>query len=140
MKENKDLVESMCKGCSMSVEVLNDILKKIDSNINSDIKIIKDDYNNFLLEAEDILKNKDSEIKGLNLFEKISTGIMMDLKLIEYSEKKIAELVIKGINMGLKETEKILSLNDISAEYSELANKYINMQNKSKDRLIKYIK
>lgn len=88
MKENKDLVESMCKGCSMSVEVLNDILKKIDSNINSDIKIIKDDYNNFLLEAEDILKNKDSEIKGLNLFEKISTGIMMDLKLIEYSEKK----------------------------------------------------
>lgn len=42
--------------------------------------------------------------------------------------------------MGLKETEKILSLNDISAEYSELANKYINMQNKSKDRLIKYIK
>lgn len=140
MKENKDLIDSMCKGCSMSVIALDEILEKTDSKIINELKIIKSNYNNFLKEAEIILKKRDSKIKGLNLFEKISSGIMIDLKLINIDDEKIADMVINGINMGLKETEKILSLYNISDDYKKLANDYIDMQNKAKDSLSIYLK
>ena len=140
MKNNKDLIDSMCKGCSMSIIALDEIINKTDCKIIEDIKIIKSDYNNFLKEAESILKKKDSEIKGINLFEKISSGIMIDLKLINIDDEKIADMVVKGINMGLNETEKILTSNNISSDYQQLAKDYINMQNKSKDSLSKYLR
>lgn len=59
--------------------------------------------------------------------------------LTDKSDSKIAELLLKGTNMGIIEGRKMLNHKEISEEVHDLIQKFVTMQENSVETLKKYL-
>ena len=59
--------------------------------------------------------------------------------LLDKSNSKIAELLLKGTNMGIIEGKKILNNKHLDKEVSSVAKDYVSMQEYSVEVLKKYL-
>lgn len=145
MEEKNELLEHIYKDAYMasySLQKLLDEIKNKDNKIKGDVEDILQKYQEFKEEVEELLKGNDEEVNDPNFFAKMGStmGIIKEVKT-DNSDSSIADMVIQGVSMGSIETEKKLKAyeKDIEKEYKDLAERFLKFQQKSIDKLKKYL-
>ena len=127
---------------SYSLQKLLDEIKNKDNKIKGDVEDILQKYQEFKEEVEELLKGNGEEVNDPNFFAKMGStmGIIKEVKT-DNSDSSIADMVIQGVSMGSIETEKKLKAyeKDIEKEYKDLAERFLKFQQKSIDKLKKYL-
>lgn len=145
MEEKNELLEHIYKDAYMasySLQKLLDEIKNKDNKIKGDVEDILQKYQEFKEEVEELLKGNGEEVNDPNFFAKMGStmGIIKEVKT-DNSDSSIADMVIQGVSMGSIETEKKLKAyeKDIEKEYKNLAERFLKFQQKSIDKLKKYL-
>lgn len=145
MEEKNELLEHIYKDAYMasySLQKLLDEIKNKDNKIKGDVEDILQKYQEFKEEVEELLKGNGEEVNDPNFFAKMGStmGIIKEVKT-DNSDSSIADMVIQGVSMGSIETEKKLKAyeKDIEKEYKDLAERFLKFQQKSVDKLKKYL-
>lgn len=145
MEEKNELLEHIYKDAYMasySLQRLLDEIKNKDNKIKGDVEDILQKYQEFKEEVEELLKGNGEEVNDPNFFAKMGStmGIIKEVKT-DNSDSSIADMVIQGVSMGSIETEKKLKAyeKDIEKEYKDLAQRFLKFQQKSIDKLKKYL-
>ena len=145
MEEKNELLEHIYKDAYMasySLQKLLDEIKNKDNKIKGDVEDILQKYQEFKEEVEELLKGNDEEVNDPNFFAKMgSTMVIIKEVKIDNSDSSIADMVIQGVSMGSIETEKKLKAYEkyIEKEYKDLAERFLKFQQKSIDKLKKYL-
>lgn len=145
MEEKNELLEHIYKDAYMASYSLQKLLYEIknkDNKIKGDVEDILQKYQEFKEEVEELLKGNGEEVNDPNFFAKMGStmGIIKEVKT-DNSDSSIADMVIQGVSMGSIETEKKLKAyeKDIEKEYKDLAERFLKFQQKSIDKLKKYL-
>ena len=142
MDTNINILDELNKGCSMGLEALDMILKKVEEPEFRDFLVsFHDEYVKF---SDEIIAHyheyTEEEIHKVNNAEKLMAwyGIMKDT-LLDDSVSKISEILIQGTTMGIVEGRKILNHKKMDHKIHTLCEKYVKMQEKYVEKLKKYL-
>ena len=142
MDNNINTLDELNKGCCMGIDALNVILSKVDDNKFKDLlekqKIEYEDLSNRINSLyEDY---SDGSIHETNLVEKAMTwyGIQKDT-ITNSSISNLADLLIRGTNMGIVEGKKILNNKTLDKKVHKICSEYIKMQEAYIEKLKKYL-
>ena len=142
METNIDILDEINKGCSMGIEALDMILKKVSEKEFHDFLVkFHDEYIDLSDEIINLYHEyTEEEVHKVNTTEKVMTwyGIMKDT-ILDDSSSKLAELLINGTNMGIIEGRKILNHKKMDKKVHDLCEKYTKMQEKYIEKLKKYL-
>lgn len=144
MQDNKKVLDSLNNGCKMAMDSIKFIIQ---ADVNSDIKKeLESEYK----EYEKINKKVDKyylkynfneqEIKNPSLVTKMM--LFYDIKMkraFDRSNSKVAELMLKGTNMGIIEGRKLLNNKNVDKKLNQLLNDFVVMQEKNIENLKKYL-
>lgn len=145
MKENNELLEHIYQDAEMAyytLEKLEDFLKEKDNKIKGLIEEIKEEYQEFMQQAESRLEKDKQEITPEDMMTKwmAKMGIKKEVKS-DNSDSSIADLLIKGISMGsinmekkIKDYEKTCNKEDL-----KLAKKFLEFQEDTIEELKEYL-
>ena len=143
MEENKNVLDELNKGTTMGVDAINFVLDKVeDDEFNEVLEIQKDKYDDIAKRISDIYKKYDTEDEPheTGTMTKAMTWYGIEMKtLLDKSNSKIAELLLKGTNMGIIEGKKILNNKHLDKDVSNIAKDYVSMQEDSVEALKKYL-
>ena len=142
MDNNINTLDELNKGCSMGVDALNVILGKVDDNKFKDLlEKQKIEYKDLSDRISDLYEEySDQEISHTNLMEKAMTwyGIEKDT-LTDSSISNLADLLIRGTNMGIIEGKKLLNNKTMDKKVHKICNEYVKMQELYLDKLKEYL-
>lgn len=145
MKENNELLEHIYQDAEMAyytLEKLENFLKEKDNKIKGLIEEIKEEYQEFMQQAESRLEKDKQEIIPEDMMTKwmAKMGIKKEVKS-DNSDSSIADLLIKGISMGsinmekkIKDYEKTCNKEDL-----KLAKKFLEFQEDTIEELKEYL-
>ena len=143
MEENINALDELNKGACMGMDAIKFIIDKVDS------KKFKDGLLNQYKKYEDIsLKinniysryNDTDTPHETNALEKVMTWYGIEMKTItDHSDSKIAELLLKGTNMGIIEGRRLLNHKEVDKTVHELIDEYVTMQEDSANDLKNYL-
>ena len=156
MNENNELLEYIYQNSEMGKYTIEKMINELKYTIEKMINELKGKDNKIIKDAEDILKKyeifyKDlkKQLKKENVKPKDSSllskmGASMGIKkevISDNSDASIADMLIKGMSMGVLDIEKKLS------QYDEIANKksiklakdFLKFQQESITQLKKYL-
>ena len=136
-KENKlNVLDELSKGCSMGTDSINYVLEKVE---NKKLKKILEEqgkaYKKISKEIEKLYSKHET-----NMMEKMMTwyGIQMRIN-DDDNESKIAELFIKGTNMGIIEGRKLLNNKDNDKKTKDLIQEYVDFQEEYVEKLKEFL-
>lgn len=143
MKDNINSLDELNKGTCMGMDAILYILDKVENEKFK--KYLEDDYHKYKTIQEKISKiypkyNDKKEPHKTSGLTKAMTFYGIEMKtLTDKSDSKIAELLLKGTNMGIIEGRKMLNHKEISEEVHDLIQKFVTMQENSVETLKKYL-
>lgn len=130
------------KGIKMGMDSISTISEKVeDNNFKDDLLFQYDKYNEILNRVNSELKNYDDFPKELPPLQKTMGYIDIQLSTLnDKSNSHIAEMLIKGTNMGIIEGVKLKNRNpDIDPTISNILDDFIQFQENNLERLQKYL-
>lgn len=143
MKENKNTLDELNKGCSMGMDAIKDILDKIENlkfkncleNQYKEYKKIHDRI------EEEYKKYSEDEPTETNALNKVMTKTMVEMKTMgDSSDSKLAELLLQGTNMGIIEGRKLLNnKNNLEKNVESILKDFITMQESEVEMLKEYL-
>lgn len=130
------------KGIKMGMDSISTISEKVgDNNFKDDLLFQYDKYNEILNRVNSELKNYDDFPKELPPMQK-AMGYM-DIQISTLNDKSnshIAEMLIKGTNMGIIEGVKLKNRNpNINPTISNILDDFIQFQENNVEKLKKYL-
>lgn len=142
-KVNKDCLDELNKGCAMGMDSLRMIMEKVQDKKFKKVlenefdkykgihQRIEDEYNNYSYEEP-------TETSPLN---KIMTKSMTEMKLMkDYSDGKIAELLMQGTNMGIIEGRRLMNHKDnLDKNVAKILSDFVDMQEESVEIYKEYL-
>lgn len=140
--ENINALDEIHKGSCMGMDAIDFILDKVeDKNLKKEIENEYNEYEDLKLEIEKVYPNyNDGNPKETSSMNKMMTWSGIEMKTMnDRSTSNIAELLIKGVNMGIIEGRRILNKKEINNEVNDIVSKYTTMQEKNLDNLKKYL-
>lgn len=142
MDNNINTLDELNKGCSMGVDALNVILSKVDDNKFKDLlEKQKIEYKDLSDKISDLYEEySDQEISHTNIMEKAMTwyGIEKDT-ITDSSISNLADLLIRGTNMGIIEGKKLLNNKTMDKKVHKICSEYVKMQELYLDKLKEYL-
>ena len=142
MDNNINTLDELNKGCSMGVDALNVILSKVDDNKFKDLlEKQKLEYKDLSLKISDLYEEySDQEISHTNIMEKAMTwyGVEKDT-ITDSSISNLADLLIRGTNMGIIEGKKLLNNKTMDKKVHKICKEYVKMQELYLDKLKEYL-
>lgn len=143
MEENINALDEVNKGASIGMEAISFTMDKAeDANF---IKVLKGEYDKYKAISEKIDKiyrkyNDTDTPHEVSPITKTMTwwGIEMET-FNDKSNSKIAELLVKGTNMGIIEGRRILNNKNIGKEVEKLVDEFVRMQEDSLEILKEYL-
>ena len=142
MDTNLNVLDELNKGCSMGIEAIDMILKKVDEHEFRDLLVkFHDQYVELSDEIIDLYHEyTDEDIHKVNTAEKLMTwyGIMKDT-VLDDSISKLSELLINGTVMGIIEGRKLLNHKKTDHNVHSFCEKYVKVQEKYVEKLKKYL-
>ena len=142
MKEDINALDEIHKGACMGKDALTFVMDKVeDDNLKKELEKEYNDYDVIANKIEEIYpkynEGKPHETSNMN---KAMTWSSIEMKtLTDKSSSKIAELLLKGVNMGIIEGRKILNKKNLNEEVDSLISEYVTMQEESVEVLKKYL-
>ena len=130
------------KGIKMGMDSISTISEKVeDNNFKNDLLFQYDKYNEILNRVNSELKNYDDFPKELPPMQKTMGYIDIQLSTLnDKSNSHIAEMLIKGTNMGIIEGVKLKNRNpDIDPTISNILDDFIKFQENNVEKLQKYL-
>ena len=142
MDNNINTLDELNKGCSMGVDALNVILSKVDDNKFKDLlEKQKIEYKDLSDKISDLYEEySNQEISHTNIMEKAMTwyGIEKDT-ITDSSISNLADLLIRGTNMGIIEGKKLLNNKTMDKKVHKICSEYVKMQELYLDKLKEYL-
>ena len=142
MDNNINILDELHKGCCMGIDALNFIIPKTKE------KKFQDLLEKQLLEYQDLESKIDeiykeytsSDIHETNAMEKAMTwyGIQKDT-ILDPSVSNLADLLIKGTNMGIIEGRRILNHKTMDKKVHKICSEYVKMQEAYLQKLKEYL-
>lgn len=143
MKENINALDEINKGSCMGMDAIKDILDKVeDEKFRKLLDSQYEFYNKIKDEIENIYKkyNSDDDPHETSIMNKVMTWSGVNMKtLTDYSNSKIAELLLQGTNMGIIEGRKILNRKEMDSEVEKIVSEYVTAQEKYVEDLKKFL-
>ena len=142
MDNNINILDELYKGCGMGINALDMIIPKTKEQKFQDLlEKQKLEYEDLAARINKIYKEyTNSEIHETSALEKTMTwyGIQMDT-MMDNSVSKLADLLIKGTNMGIIEGKKILNHKTMDKKVHKICSEYIKMQEAYLNKLKEYL-
>lgn len=143
MEENINVLDEISKGASMGVDAIGYIIEKIeDKKFKKLLEKQSDEYKKISESINRIYPkyNSDDNPHKTNNIEKTMTWFGIEMKTItDDSDSKLAELLLKGTNMGIIEGRRILNDKKMDKEVLKIAKDYVTMQKKNVEDLKEYL-
>lgn len=143
MEENINVLDEISKGASMGVDAIGYIIEKIeDKKFKKLLEKQSDEYKKISESINRIYPkyNSDDNPHKTNNIEKTMTWFGIEMKTItDDSDSKLAELLLKGTNMGIIEGRRILNDKKMDKEVLKIAKDYVTMQEKNVEDLKEYL-
>ena len=126
----------------MGMDSISNVSEKVqDDRFKQDLKYQYDEYNKILNKVNNQLTNYDDFPKELNPMQKAMGWMSVEFNtMTEQSNSKIAEMMIKGTNMGIIEGVKLLNQNpDADETVKNIVNGFVHFQENTIEQLKKYL-
>ncbi len=140
--EEINVLDELCKGASMGIDAISFIMDKVDEkNLKKELKNQLNKYNDIKDEIFTLYPDySDKSPHETSTLNKIFTWYGISIKTtMDDSTSKIAELLIKGTNMGIIEGRKLLNHKDTDKKIENLINKYVKMQEEAVEKLKEFL-
>lgn len=141
-KETINTLDEINKGTCMGMDAVHFTLEKVkNAKLKAVLHKMYADYEAIEEEITKIYpKYNESEPHETSLMNKAMTWYGIEMKtMLDDSNYNIAELLLKGVNMGVIEGRKILNHKKIAADVKKIVEKYVNMQERAVEELKKYL-
>lgn len=142
MNNPQYVLNEINKGIKMGMDSISTISEKVgDNNFKDDLLFQYDKYNEILNRVNSELKNYDDFPEELPTIQKTMGYIDIQLSTLnDKSNSHIAEMLIKGTNMGIIEGVKLKNRNpDIEPTISNILDDFIQFQENNVEKLKKYL-
>ena len=142
MKENKNVLDELNKGASMGMIAIDFIYDKLsDKTFKKTLKEQYLEYENISKKVNKIYEKYTNEKPHeVNTMEKMMTWYGIEMKTFkDKSNSKIAELLLKGTNMGIIEGRRLLNDKNVDKKINKLLNEFVGMQEKYVEVLKTYL-
>lgn len=140
--ENINALDELNKGATMGMEAIHFIIDKVeDDNFKSVLDKEYKKYESIAKKISELYPEYSDKLPHkINAMNKAMTwgGIEMET-IMDKSNSKIAELLIKGTDMGIIEGRKLLNNKDIDNKINNLISEFVTMQEESVEILKEYL-
>mgnify|MGYP004611211953 FL=1 len=136
------ILNEVNKGIKMGMDSISTISEKVgDNQFKDDLLFQYDKYNEILNRVNSELKNYDDFPKELPPMQKTMGYIDIQMStLTDKSNSHIAEMLIKGTNIGIIEGVKLKNHNpDVEPTISNILDDFIRFQENNVEQLKKYL-
>lgn len=145
MNENNELLEHMYQDSEMATYSLETLLNELKGKDNKIIKVIEDilkNYENYYKDFKKQLKKEKVNPKSSGMMAKMgsSFGIKKEV-IVDNSDSRIADMLIKGLTMGTLDMEKKISKysENIDKKTLKQAEAFLKFQQESIAELKKFL-
>lgn len=145
MNENNELLEHMYQDSEMATYSLETLLNELKGKDNKIIKVIEDilkNYENYYKNFKKQLKKEKVNPKSSGMMAKMgsSFGIKKEV-IVDNSDSRIADMLIKGLTMGTLDMEKKISKysENIDKKTLKQAEVFLKFQQESIAELKKFL-
>lgn len=143
MEENINALDEIHKGSCMGCDALKYVIEKVeDENFKDELEQEYDEYEKISKRIETIYSkyDKTGEPHKTSAMNKAMTWSEVEMNtLMDNSNSNIAELLIKGVNMGIIEGRKIINKKKLDKEVEKLVSEYVEMQERNLEILKEYL-
>ena len=136
------ILNEINKGIKMGMDSISSIAEKVtDDQLKDDLQSEYNQYNTILNDVNAELGKYEEFPKELNPAQKMMGWFDIQMStLTDDSDSKIAEMLIKGTNMGIIEGVKLLNNNpETTPEIKNILTNFIQFQENNVERLKKYL-
>ena len=140
--ENINALDEIHKGACMGMDAIDFIKDKVeDKNLQNELDREYNEYKTIQQQIENIYrKYDDGTPHDTSAMNKMMTWSGIEMKTMnDTSNSKIAELLLKGVNMGIIEGKKILNRKKMNKEVTDIVDNYVKMQEKNVENLKEYL-
>ena len=142
MNRPEYILNEINKGIKMGMDSISSIAEKVtDDQLKDDLQSEYNQYNTILNDVNAELGKYEEFPKELNPAQKMMGWFDIQMStLTDNSDSKIAEMLIKGTNMGIIEGVKLLNNNpETTPEIKNILTNFIQFQENNVERLKKYL-
>ena len=142
MNRPEYILNEINKGIKMGMDSISSIAEKVtDDQLKDDLQYEYNQYNAILNDVNAELGKYEEFPKELNPAQKMMGWFDIQMStLTNDSDSKIAEMLIKGTNMGIIEGVKLLNNNpETTPEIKNILTNFIQFQENNVERLKKYL-
>ena len=142
MNRPEYILNEINKGIKMGMDSISSIAEKVtDDQLKDDLQSEYNQYNEILNDVNAELGKYEEFPKELNPAQKMMGWFDIQMStLTDNSDSKIAEMLIKGTNMGIIEGVKLLNNNpETTPEIKNILTNFIQFQENNVERLKKYL-
>lgn len=142
MNCNRYILNELNKGIKMGMDSISSIAEKVtDDQLKDDLQSEYNQYNTILNDVNAELGKYEEFPKELNPAQKMMGWFDIQIStMTDDSDSKIAEMLIKGTNMGIIEGVKLLNNNpETTPEIKNILTNFIQFQENNVERLKKYL-
>ena len=143
MNNNLEFLNFISKNAEMGFTSIKDLIDIVeDEEFKEIIKKQQEKYEEIYNEASELINKYDEEQKGVNPMEKFTSYIMIKMNLLaDKSTNHIAEMMIKGSNMGIIDIRKKLnSYDEIDKKVNHLGEKLLETEENNIEQLKPFLK
>ncbi len=142
MNRPEYILNEINKGIKMGMDSISSIAEKVtDDQLKDDLQSQYNQYNTILNDVNAELGKYEEFPKELNPAQKMMGWFDIQIStMTDDSDSKIAEMLIKGTNMGIIEGVKLLNNNpETTPEIKNILTNFIQFQENNVERLKKYL-
>ena len=145
MNENNEVLEHMYQDSEMATYSLETLLNELKGKDNKIIKVIEDilkNYENYYKDFKKQLKKEKVNPKSSGMMAKMGSGFGIKKEVIvDNSDSRIADMLIKGLTMGTLDMEKKISKysENIDKKTLKQAEAFLKFQQESIEELKKFL-
>ena len=142
MNRPEYILNEINKGIKMGMDSISSIAEKVtDDQLKDDLQYEYNQYNAILNDVNAELGKYEEFPKELNPAQKMMGWFDVQIStMTDDSDSKIAEMLIKGTNMGIIEGVKLLNNNpETTPEIKNILTNFIQFQENNVERLKKYL-
>lgn len=142
MNRPEYILNEVNKGIKMGMDSISTIAEKVtDDKLKEDLQFQYNEYNNILNDVNNELGKYDEFPKEINPAQKMMGWIDVQIStLTDDSDSKIAEMLLKGTNMGIIEGVKLLNHNpETTDNIKNILKHFIKFQENNVEKFKDYL-